>query len=302
MNFDYSSILTRAGQITWRHKSIWGLIFLPMIVAFIPFILFFIFFLAVMTITEWDVSNTLLVIVALVFLMTLVVSTIVNCAVRTASISAATLGIFRAERGQGSTKFMDLLRDGLPYFWRILGVMLVVNLTLGLIIMIFNLLVFVLIVITIGMASICLQPIMILLMPFMFLVLGLLQAAQMGVVAENMSVMDAIKHALQVVRAHIWKYVIITLIVYFFSSILSSFIVMPMMLPVFFVPFLLELGNGMNMQNLALTTALLFCIFFPLMILVSSVIGVFMKASLDITYLRLALPVEEQVVHLQEKD
>ena len=294
MNFDYSSVLTRAGQITWRHKSIWGLLLLPMLVGFLPFILFFIFFLAVMTVTKWDVSNVMLVVMGLVFLMTLVVSTIANFAVSSASISAATLGIFRAERGEGSTKFMDLLREGLPYFWRILGVMLAVNLTLGLIIMIFNLLAFGLILVTIGMASICLQPIMILLMPFMFLVIGVTQAAQMGVIAENMSVTDAVKHALQVVRAHILKYVIITLTVYFFSSILSSFIIMPMMLlPVFFVPFLLELGNGMNIQSVALTSALFFCIFFPIMILISSVIGVFMKVSLDITYLRLTRPAEK---------
>jgi hypothetical protein len=301
MNFDISSILTRAGQITWKHKSIWGLLVLPMIVAFLPFILFFIFFFAVMTITEGDISDTLFVILVLVFLMTFLVSTIVNYAVRSVSISAATLGVVRAERGEGSTKFMDLLRDGLPYFWRILGVMLVVNLTLGLVITILNLLAFLLIVVTIGMASICLQPLMLLLMPFMFLVVGALEAAQVAVIAEDMNVMDAIRHALQVVRAHVWKYVIITLIVYFGSSILSSFIITPLMLPVFIVPFLIGLGQEMSMQSVALISVLFFCIFFPVMMLVSSVIGVFMKASLDLTYLRLTSPAEEQIVTFQGK-
>lgn len=301
MNFDISGILTRAGQITWKHKSIWGLLILPMIVAFLPFILFLIFFLAVMTITDGDISDTLFVILVLVFLMTLLVSTVVNYAVRSVSISAATLGVVRAERGEGSTKFMDLLRDGLPYFWRILGVMLVVNLTLGLVITILNLLAFLLIVVTIGMASICLQPLMLLLMPFMFLVIGALEAAQVAVIAEDMNVMDAIKHALQVVRAHVWKYVIITLIVYFGSSILTSFIIMPMMLPLVFVPFLLEFTHEMSMQSVALISVLFFSIFFPVLMLVSSVLGVFMKASLDLTYLRLTSPAEEQVVNFQGK-
>jgi hypothetical protein len=294
MNFDISGILTRAGLITWKHKSIWGLLMLPMIVAFLSFMLFLIFLLAVMTITDGNVSDTLFVILALVFLMTLLVSTIVNYGVRSVSISAATLGVVRAERGEGSTKFMDLLRDGLPYFWRILGVMLVVNLTLGLVITIFNLLAFLLIVVTIGMASICLQPLMLLLMPFMFLVIGALEAAQVAVIAEDMNVMGAIKHALQVVRAHVWKYVIITLIVYFGGSILSSFIITPLMLPVFLVPFLLGFGQEMSMQSAALISVLFFCIFFPVMILVSSVLGVFMKTSLDLTYLRLTAPLKNQ--------
>lgn len=108
-----------------------------------------------------------------------------------------------------------------------------------------------------------------------------------------MNVMDAIKHALRVVRAHVWKYVIITLIVYFGSSILTSFIVMPLMLPAFIVPFLIGLGQEMSVQSVVLTSALFFCIFFPVMMLVSSVLGVFMKTSLDITYLRRSSPAEK---------
>ena len=293
MSFDYSSILTRAGQITWKHKSIWGLLALPMVIAFLPFMLFSIFFLIVMTITKGDVPDFIYFSLALIFLLTIVISTIVNYAVRTASSSAATLGIVRAERGEGSTKFMDLLRDGLPYFWRILGLMLVVNLTIGLVFTIFSMLAFMLIVVTIGMASFCIQPIMILLTPMMFLMIGVLEAAQIAIILENMSIMDAIKHALQVVRTHVWKYVIITLIVYFGSMILTSIVITPLMMPLFILPVLLEFGQEISMQSMALISVLFFCIFFPIMILISSLLGVFMKTSLNLTYLRLTSPAEK---------
>jgi len=293
MSFDYSSILTRAGQITWKHKSIWGLLALPMVIAFLPFMLFSIFFLIVMTITKGDVPDFIYFSLALIFLLTIVISTIVNYAVRTASSSAATLGIVRAERGEGSTKFMDLLRDGLPYFWRILGLMLVVNLTIGLVFTIFSMLAFMLIVVTIGMASFCIQPIMILLTPMMFLMIGVLEAAQIAIILENMSVMDAIKHAIQVVRTHVWKYVIITLIVYFGSMILTSIVITPLMMPLFILPVLLEFGQEISMQSMALISVLFFCIFFPIMILISSLLGVFMKTSLNLTYLRLTSPAEK---------
>lgn len=174
MNFDIGSILTSAGRITWKHKSILGLLIIPMLVALLPFMLFSIFFLIVITVTDGDMSDAMFIVVAIVLLLTVIFSTVVNYVVRSASISAATLGVIRAERGEGSTKFMELLRDGLPYFWRILGVMLVVNLTLGMVFVIFNLLAFLLILVTIGMASICLQPIMILLIPLMFLMVGVL--------------------------------------------------------------------------------------------------------------------------------
>ena len=299
MNFDLGNILTRSAQIPWKHKSIWGLLTLPMLVAFLPFLLFFIFFLILMGITEGNMPDFMYIGLALIFLLTFVISTIVNYAVRTVSSSAATLGIIRAERGEGSTKFMDLLRDGLPYFQRILGVMAVINLTIGSAFTIFFMLAFVLIIVTIGMAAICLQPIMILLTPMMFLVIGVLDAAQIAVIVDDMNIMDAVKHAVQVVRAHVWKYVIITLSVYFGGSILTSFIVMPLMLPVFIVPFLLEFGQEMSMQSAALTSILFFSIFFPVMMLVSSVLSVYMKTSLDLTYLRLTKPKEEAPVMIE---
>jgi hypothetical protein len=299
MNFDLGNILTRSGQISWRHKSIWGLLVLPMVVAFLPFLLFAVFVLVIMGIVEWNVPDFMYFGFTLIFLLILVLSTLVNYAVRTVSISAATLGVIRAERGEGSTKFMDLLRDGLPYFWRILGVMVIINLTIGLVFTIFFMLAFLLIIVTIGMASICLQPIMILLTPLTFLMVGVIGAAQIAVIVDDMNALDAVKHAFQVVRAHIWKYVIITLIVYFGGSILTSLVVMPLMLPVFIVPFLIEFGREISMQSVTLITVLFFCIFFPVMMLVSSVLGVFMKTALDLTYLRLTQRKEEAPVIIE---
>jgi len=292
MSFDYGNILTRAGQIIWKHKSLWGLLTLPMLVAFLPFMLLLILFLAALAITEGDISESMLLSFAIAFFLIFVISTLVNFLIGSLVNSAATLGIVRAERGEGSTKFMDLLRDGATYFWRILGLMLVVNLTLGLVFTIFNLLAFVLILVTMGMAAICLQPLMILLMPLMFLMVGVLEAAEIAIIVERKGVMDAIKRALQVVRANFWKYLIISLIVYFGGSILSSIIVTPLMMPIFILPILLEFGQDVSALGVGLIFGLFACIFFPVMMLVSGTLGIFMKTSLNLTYLRLANPVE----------
>lgn len=296
MNFDLGDILTRAGQISWRHKSIWGLLVLPMLVAFLPFMLFLVLFLSIIWVAEADMPGAMYVAVGIAFLLLFVLSTAVNYAIGSVCSSAATLGIIRAERGEGSTRFMDLLRDGSPYFWRILGVMLVVNLTMSLAYTVFFLLALVLTLVTFGMASICLQPLMLLLTPLMFLMIGILEAAQVAVITRDMGVMDAVKYALQVVRAHVWKYVIITVIVYFGSSILSSVIIMPFMLPLFALPFLIEFGQEMSLLSVAVISILFFCVFIPVMILVSTVVGVFMKTSLDLTCLRLTQNPENQVL------
>ncbi|CAG0952363.1 hypothetical protein ANAEL_00137 [Anaerolineales bacterium] len=295
MNFDLGDTLTCAGKISWRHKSIWGLLMLPMLVAFVPFALFVVLFFSVIWVAEADLPGIAYAVLGIVFLLLFVLTTAVNYMVSSLCSSAATLGIIRAERGEGSTKLMDLLRDGRPYFWRILGVTLAVNLTLLLAYGIFTLLGLVLILVTFGMASICMQPIMLLLTPLMFLVIGITEAAEVAVITRDMSVMDAIKYACQVVRAHVWKYIGITLIVYFGTSILSSIVVVPLMMPAFALPLLLELGGEVSLLGMALISALFFCVFIPVMILVSSVMGVFMKTALDLTSLRLTQNAENQV-------
>lgn len=63
-----------------------------------------------------DLSETLSAVLAFVLILFFVISTIANLAIGSASISAATLGIVRAERGEGSTKFTDLVKDAMPYF------------------------------------------------------------------------------------------------------------------------------------------------------------------------------------------
>lgn len=295
MNFDVGNILTHAGQISWRHKSIWGLLILPMLAGFLPLILFLVLFLAFIWAAEADAPGIIYAILGIVFLLSVVISIAVNYTIAAVFNSAATLGIIRANRGEGSTRFMDLLRDGTPYFWRILGVTLVINLTILLGYAVFSLFMIVLILITFGLASICIQPLTILLVPLMYLVMGIHEAALVSVVDGNMNVMEAIKHALYLVRAHVWKFIIISLIVYFGSSILGSIIFMPLMVPAFFLPFLFELGKDVSMVGMALIFAFFFCIFMLAMILVSSVLGVFMKTSLDLTCLRLTQNDENQV-------
>jgi hypothetical protein len=282
MNFDYGALLTRTWQITWRHKVIWLLVALPLVPSFLllPLIFLPMLYLA----GGGDASDPAGLVYLILILITFLLVIVANYILGAVSSASATLGIVRAERGSGSLRLMDLLQDSLAYFWRVLAIMLIVGLTFGLLSFIFSMLAILLILVTIGMAAICIQPLMILLTPLMFLVVGFLEAANTAVIAGDMQVMDAIRRAWQIVRANIWKYVLITLIVYFGTSILSSFIMVPLMMPAFALPFLMD-GSDAGWQLMIATVILFACIFFPLMFLLSSISGTFMKASLDLTCL-----------------
>jgi len=59
MNFNYGDILTNAWQTIWRHKSILGLLMVPMGVAFLPAFLFMVFIFIMVGSGKTDLSGTL---------------------------------------------------------------------------------------------------------------------------------------------------------------------------------------------------------------------------------------------------
>src|SRR5258708_31331966 len=130
MNFDYGKLLSRAAQITWKYKVLWALLALPILLSFllIPFFIAPVFLLAGSD--AGNTSETMNIVFTIGFFLFFVIVLIGNFVLGTISTSSVTLGIVRAERGEGSLNFMSLLRDSLPYFGRVLAAMMIINLTL----------------------------------------------------------------------------------------------------------------------------------------------------------------------------
>ncbi len=294
MNFDYGNILTRSFQITWRHKSFWLFSIVPMLVSFAG-----IFFFIAPVFLMGDESDLVWVALA-VWLTGLALTFVASFLVGAVGSSALMLGILRVERGEGSTSFMDLLRDGFLYFRRVLGVMLIVQLSIGLAMMLFFCFYMAASLVTMGLASICFQPIFILMTPLSFVMVAVLDAALMAVIAEDMGAWDAVRRGVRVVRDHVWKFIILALIVYFGTSILTGILLTPSMIPVMVFPILMETGMEISWELFLLIAGLSSCIFFPLMALLSGVTGTFMNSALGISYLRLTRPAEGEVVFAPE--
>ncbi len=281
MNFDYGNIFTRAFQITWKHKSFWLLLMIPVLISF----LIFSGFAAPVFLLEGneDMLGLAFAIWGIVLLLGMALSFVAG----TAGATSVTLGILRAERGEGSTSLMDLIRDGLPYFGRALGATLIVQLTVGAVFTVFFLCMTALSLVTMGLASLFLQPIMILMTPLSFLMIAVMYAAIVAVIDEGLGAWEAVKRAVQVVREHVWKFVLISLIIYFGITILTSFLMVPVMIPAMAGPIFMETGMDMNGTTFALIFIPFICLFFIAMSLFSGVSGTFMAAAMEIAYLRL---------------
>ncbi|HNO93117.1 MAG TPA: hypothetical protein PKJ84_03035 [Anaerolineales bacterium] len=289
MNFDYGNILTRALKLTWKHKSFWLLLMIPV---FISFMILATIILPVIFLTENEESMTLIMVLwAGIVIFGFLASFIIGAV----SMNAVTLGILRAERGEGSTALMDVVRDSFQYFKNAFGAVLIVQLSVGAVFTVFFLCMTALTLVTMGIASICLQPIMLLLTPLSFLVGAVLYGALVAVIDEGLGALDAVKRAVQVVRDHVWKFVVISLIAYFGSMVVSSIFTFPLMIPAMFGPALIESGVDITGNTFALIFIPFLCIFGVLMAFVSGVTGTFIAASMEISYLQLSRPVPEVI-------
>ena len=297
MNFDYGEILKKAAQITWRHKSFWVLMILQMlpVILIFPFLFLSVFFLE----NNGGRMEGIYVIVAGVIFFLIFISSFFIAAY---SHSATTLGIIRVDRGDGNTGLMDLMRDALPVYARSLGLFLSIQLTIGLVFTIIFMFIGALSLVTMGIGAICAQPIILLLTPFSLLFMAYMEAAQTALLAENLGVADALKRAFQIVREHVWKYLLIALIVFLGANMITSMVSVPLILPIFFVTAFMESSSQSSAQMGLVVMFSMLCVFMPVVAALSSVTQVFTKAALDLSYLRLTrpAPVTAEVIHLEE--
>lgn len=291
MNFDFGNILTRTLQITWKHKVFLGIFAFVLFSSFTVLLTFILFFILVADNPSIKLNNIL--IITLVGLLVLLA--LIAVVLRILGHSAITLGIIRVEQFETPLKFIDLFSDSWQYFWRQLGVYLIIQLAVGLFFTVFIAFVFASAIMTMGLASICFQPIFILITPLSFLIIGVLEAAQTSVIVENVGAKDAVKRGFSVVREHVWKYLIIIMIVYLGTSIFSSILAMPFSIPFMGIAFLAEFDVNLNNTIILISIGLMLCIFLT-MILVSVISQAIMKTSLTLTYLRLTQKDENQVI------
>lgn len=289
MSFDIGEVLSRAVQITWKNKSFWGLVILPMLVNFLGIPLYFLplFFLdengSGMPIF---IENPLFLVFFFIFHFIFILVTIV---LATYGYSALTLGIVRLERGGERVAFKELLLDAKTYFPRMLGVMFLTTFVIGAIFSAIFGCMTLFGIVTAGIGFICIQPLFILMYPVMFILQAFMEQAQAAVVADGMGVMESLTKGWELLKANFWRLALLSLVVYFAMSVLSGIIVAPFMIPFFFFPFFLESSN-FDPTTFGLAMLGIMLVFFPLMALVQGVAITFVKSAYILAYLRLTKP------------
>lgn len=205
-------------------------------------------------------------------------------------ILGVTVGVWQREQGNESPlSFGELLRAGLPFFWRALGARIIF--ALGLMVIFIPLLVMIGIasILTFGLALLCLLPLVFLSIPLSYGIYALIELAETAIVVENLPISAAISKAWALFKAHFWKIVLMALIIYLGIGLLGSIVVLPLILPAY-LPMLGEFNMQANPGVLLGISLGLLCVLSPLYALVQGAMITLQKVTWVQTYLALTRP------------
>jgi hypothetical protein len=284
VNFDIGEVLTRAWQIAWKNKALWwfggafGLFFsLILLISMAP-----VFLLPQLSEKSTSYFTPVLMVAFIVFFFLLMLAMYPISAIAQTSL---TVGVLDAVQVGDLAPIRDLIKKAFPFFWRVLGLMFLYAFAVTVIVGMIQVIVLLLTVVTFGIGMICAMPLFVLMYPAMYLAIVWMEQAMNGIILDNMSVMEAIKQGWQLVRNNLLPVGLLTLVLYFGAGMIMGIVMMPMMFPIFMVPFsLMEHQTSWVIVSLSV---LIMVAFIPLL---SAFFGwwfVFLKAAWILTYLRL---------------
>ena len=300
MNFDFGEILSSAIKITWKHKILWLFSALPVLVSFL---IFPVMFVPVFFMDENSFTSPFFLespVYVFLFVGFSIFVTLLSYVLYGISSSSVMLGVLRADSGAERLAARELFDDSKPYWWRVLGVMLLIGLAVSLVfLVIFGC--FTLIgAVTAGLGFICLQPLVILIYPLMLVLYGVIEEAQAAVVVDDLGVTDAIQRGWELVKNNFWRIVLVSLLVYLILGVLSSIIMFPLMSPFFLFPFFMQNGElEITPRTLALFMGGFSLVFIPVMAFIQGVTITLLKSTYTLVYLRLTKPQEQTPVELE---
>jgi hypothetical protein len=110
------------------------------------------------------------------------------------------------------------------------------------------------------------------------------------IIADELKVMDALRRTNELIKSNIWKYVLITLIVYFGMNILISTVTFPLMTPMFFF-MMRTMQAGPDFNTMIRIQAVFGVVILPLMAILQGFSLTYIKSAMMLTCLRITRPV-----------
>lgn len=290
MNFDLGDVLSRAWQISWKHKALWVI---GIVYGFLVSIMFaMMFFPALFPLFLQSSRTDLMVIFIIVSVTAFLLFTLALYPISSVAQTALTLGTLDVEHKAERLVVTALVKRSFPYFWRVLGLMLLYSIGVTVVMLVLQAAFVVLSIVTLGVGAMCLGPLSMLIYPAMYAAVIWMEMAMNGIIVDDLPLMEAAGKGWQVLRNNLLPIVLTALIVYFGIGILTGAVLLPVMAPLFLAPIgFSDSDAGWVILVISIVSTL---IFIPLFTILSGWAMIFTKSTWVLTYLRLTRQPEAQ--------
>jgi hypothetical protein len=318
---DFGEILTRAWKIIWKHKILWLFGILASCgqgggggsggsrggggnVNFdfssgdpsIPpeWQRFFFQFERQLTRFFDQIETWHIVLFVVLIILFMLIVTAITLAVSTVGRVGLIQGTVQADQTDDELEkltFVELFNSGKPFFWRVLGLNLLIGLAVFVLVLLIMLPVIALTVVTMGIGMFCLIPLICLLIPVGWLAGIIIQQVNIALVVEDLGIIESLQRGWEIFRENIGNLVVIGLILGVGRFIIGLIIAVPFIL-LFFPMMMGALLGGLAEVEFALGGGLLvaglcFLAYLPVLWLLSGMLMAYIQAAWTLTYLRI---------------
>lgn len=201
------------------------------------------------------------------------------------------LGTQQAEHGVERLSFGALFRGGLPYFWRVFAL----NLLVGIAIFLFFMMVILVgvfgTVLTLGLALLCLIPLFCIMVPLTWFVSVIIEQANAAIVLENLGIMVGLQRGWEVVRANLGTMIVMALVLMLGVGGILGFIIA---MPIFLIVIPVIIGAVSQTREMLwgglVITGLCFVVYLPILIVLNGTLKAYIGSAWALTFLRLTQP------------
>jgi hypothetical protein len=203
-------------------------------------------------------------------------------------------GALEGDRGAISLSFGELFQQVQPFFWRVIGlglllglVFLVVGGAIGTVVVLFT-------IFTLGFGLICLIPLLCLTVPLGWFVGIIVQQAYVALIVENLSITEALQRGWEVTQKNLGPVILMGLILNIGVIIIGGGLV-ALPFTAIALPALggLAVGTDAAVQGGLLVAGLCFVLYLPVMIVLGGIIRAYYESAWTLTFLRLTAPPQE---------
>ncbi len=291
---DYGEILSNAWQTIWKHKILWVFGILagcasqggssggqvnyrfsgnnppPRFEHFFQ-----------QNIPDWQITAIVIGITVLVVILVLL-AIVLGSIGRIGLIKGTLMAKSKGESGKLS--FAEVWQASLPFFWRMIGLNLLIGLAVLVVFGVIGGAAAVFAVLTVGIGLLCILPLLCLLVPVGWALGIVIQQANVALVIEDLSITDAIQRGWEIFRDNLGEMIVMGLILLLGGGIVGLVIAAPLGVALASLMGVVLVGGeraatgGLFMAGLCLVGYL------PILIVLNGILEAFIQSAWTLTY------------------